>query len=146
MTWSGVEADLCQWALARVGVSCAEVSNVTPGPGQSAKQLDNGTLGWNIPMLTEVGVCTATDSFVLARTLQGTWAPRTPWLAKFVHTVNDVMHLTTLGLHKRRLCNEREGWWISHTSRVANAWSDAVAKWAKDTVTSCIMWIHDDPL
>ena len=77
---------------------------------------------------THVGVFIASDSMVLTRTLQGRWKARTPWLAHFVRTANDfVFELAA----SQPLCTEYDGWWVAHTPRTQNQWSDIVAKHAK---------------
>ena len=139
-TWSDLEDDWIQWALARVGVNIAEIPPTVIRRSMVAPLIvDHASKSYTISEPIGHGVCVVTDSLVLARTMQGRWAARTPWLSSFVRVANDLCDALAQSVP---LACQREGWWISHSPRRTNVWSDAVARFARDAQCPLQLWVH----
>ena len=139
-TWNDLADDWVAWALRRVGVAAAEIPQAVLHRGVGLPMtVDHAPTRMNVPCEEHVGAFVACDSMVLTRTLQGRWAPRTAWLASLVRAANDVAYEVS---STRPLCTAHEGWWICHTPRTSNSWSDGVAKFAKEAMIPPTMWVH----
>ena len=139
-TWSDLEDEWVVWALRQVGVSMAEIPSSVLCRGLPPHIADHGNEAYCISALDADGICIVSDCLVLVRTMQGRWCPRTPWLTTFVCAANDYCESI---MPVVPFCSSREGWWLSHTSRRANVWSDTVSKFARDTMHPVCLWVHD---
>ena len=143
-TWQSLLSSWLQWAIDKAGVTSADLLR----PLQASTTIGPSVVDHGIPSLTiappsRSGLFFATDSLVLARTLQGKWALRSSWLASLVRSCNDAVDCV---MEQIAFNTEREGWWISHTSRRHNGWADALSKFARLTLCPITGWIHSASL
>ena len=135
VTWAELAPEWLKWARRQCGLADVEARSVRPSgealtvrhPSPDVIVRALPTMASMSPECPQVRLHLHTDSMIVARTMQGRWTAKQPWLVTLVKLVNSVM-ANVPGLSGV----SPEGWWISHTPRTSNAAADFFAKLARD--------------
>ena len=142
ITWQELTSDWVRWARARCGL--AETKERACGVRSDAICVSHrpaSTQCLIAPTSCSDGFHIFTDSMIMARTMQGRWLAKQPWLHSFVRSANDAMQRVP-GLSG----TGPDAWWISHITRWHNLLADACSKFARESTIALTLFVlsqHD---